>query len=685
MGCVRRNDRDILKPQRRHSMRKRVSNGAIVALMMLASICLQVWIDATPAARETDGGTTTAMSETPKGRYNGKKILWVDSYHQGYEWSNGIENGIREVLNNKGVDLRIFRMDTKRNDSEEFGRESGLKARAVVEEFKPDVVIATDDNAQKYLVVPFLKDAELPVVFSGVNWDASMYGYPCKNVTGMIEVDLVQEMVGHFKPYARGDRVGYISPDTETERKMSDIWNKRFFDGKMKVYLVETLEEFKREFLRAQEEMDMLFIANNAGIRDWDPMAAEKFLLRTTKIPTGTPLQFLDKFVVFTLGKYAEEHGEYAAHVALKILDGARPSDFPLVTNKRAKLTVNLKMAKAAGIVLPVSVLKTANVIGQETFEVEGVAEATLQPGKYKGKKVLWVDSYHQGYEWSDGIESGIRDVLFESGVDLRIFRMDTKRNDSEEFGREAGLNAKAVVEEIRPDVVVATDDNAQKYLVVPYLKNTDVPVAFSGVNWDASMYGYPCGNVTGMVEVEPVEKQVGLFKEFARGDRIGYISGDVETERKIVDFYNKTFFNGKMKVYLVKSFEEFKNEFLHAQKEVDMLYFYNYIGISGWDAGAAEEFLARHTRIPTGSPNAFMTPYVMFTLAKLPEEQGSHAARTVLKILDGVRPSDIPVVTNKRSRLTVNVKMAKAAGVVVPVSILKNSTVIGQDALEKQ
>jgi hypothetical protein len=34
---------------------------------------------------------------------------------------------------------------------------------------------------------------------------------------------------------------------------------------------------------------------------------------------------------------------------------------------------------------------------------------------------------------------------------------------------------------------------------------------------------------------------------------------------------------------------------------------------------------------------------------------------------------------------LTVNVKMASAADIVVPVSILKNSTVIGQDALEKK
>ena len=33
------------------------------------------------------------------------------------------------------------------------------------------------------------------------------------------------------------------------------------------------------------------------------------------------------------------------------------------------------------------------------------------------GKKVLFVNSYHQGYEWSDGIEEGAAKVLSASGV----------------------------------------------------------------------------------------------------------------------------------------------------------------------------------------------------------------------------------------------------------------------------
>ena len=54
------------------------------------------------------------------------------------------------------------------------------------------------------------------------------------------------------------------------------------------------------------------------------------------------------------------------------------------------------------------------------------------------GKKVLFIDSYHTGYKWSDGITKGIQDVVGDSGVELKIHRMDTKRNTSEEFKKNA-------------------------------------------------------------------------------------------------------------------------------------------------------------------------------------------------------------------------------------------------------
>ena len=47
----------------------------------------------------------------------------------------------------------------------------------------------------------------------------------------------------------------------------------------------------------------------------------------------------------------------------------------------------------------------------------------------YAGKKIVWVNSYHEGYEWSDGIGAGIEEVLADTDVDLKVILLDTKRN----------------------------------------------------------------------------------------------------------------------------------------------------------------------------------------------------------------------------------------------------------------
>ncbi|WP_089722103.1 hypothetical protein [Candidatus Entotheonella palauensis] len=41
------------------------------------------------------------------------KGLFISSYHQGYNWSDGVERGVRATLGNQ-CELRQFDMDTKR-------------------------------------------------------------------------------------------------------------------------------------------------------------------------------------------------------------------------------------------------------------------------------------------------------------------------------------------------------------------------------------------------------------------------------------------------------------------------------------------------------------------------------------------------------------------------------------------
>ena len=150
------------------------------------------------------------------------------------QWSSEVETGIRDALEGSGAELQVIRMDTKRNPGDGFGQQAGADALAAIEGVDPDLVIACDDNAQKYLVMPFLNDTDIPVVFCGVNWDASRYDFSTNNVTGVVEVELPDQVVEILKPYTQGEQVAYLTVASETEDNVIEIYNERFLNGQMK-------------------------------------------------------------------------------------------------------------------------------------------------------------------------------------------------------------------------------------------------------------------------------------------------------------------------------------------------------------------------------------------------------------------------------------------------------------------
>ena len=294
-------------------------------------------------------------------------------------------------------------------------------------------------------------------------------------------------------------------------------------------------------------------------------------------------------------------------------------------------------------------------------------------PG-HAAKRVLYVDSYHEGYEWSDGVTEGIRSVLGNAGVDLKIFRMDTKRNTDEAFKKHAALQAKELIASFHPDVVIASDDNASKYLIVPYFKNTNLPFVFCGVNYSADDYGFPCANVTGMLELPPAVKLIYSLKHFKRVVKVGYLAADTLTERKDGEYTKQDIREEFIERY-IKTFDEWQTAFNDLQNKVDVLIIGNNGGIKGWNDNKARQFALENTRIPTGCLLDWIAPVVFLGATRSAQEQGSYAASTALRILDGTPPASIPIVGNVQANIIINLKIAKKLGIKVPGSFLQIAT----------
>lgn len=301
---------------------------------------------------------------------------------------------------------------------------------------------------------------------------------------------------------------------------------------------------------------------------------------------------------------------------------------------------------------------------GLAVFLITLISVSVSMAQPYKNKRVLHIDSYHEGNEWNDRIAAAVANTLAPTGVELKIIRLDTKRNPSEAFIKAAALRAKAVIEQFEPHVVTASDDNAAEYLIQPYYKDAAIPFVFCGLNWDASTYGFPYTNVTGMVEVSPIPQILSLLKRYAKGERLGYLAEDTPTKRKELKYHGKLFGITYDKVYLANDFAEWKKAFRAAQNEVDMLVILGVAKIADWDDAAARELAETETKIPTGTDFGWLTHISLLGVGKSPEEQGEWAARAALKILDGVSPTQIPLTYNKGGTLYFNRRIAATLGI---------------------
>jgi ABC-type uncharacterized transport system substrate-binding protein len=287
-------------------------------------------------------------------------------------------------------------------------------------------------------------------------------------------------------------------------------------------------------------------------------------------------------------------------------------------------------------------------------------------------KRVFYVNSYHEGYPPSDEAMGAIREILKSAGIETRVDFLDAKRSPDEGGLAERGLRIAAEIEAFRPNLVIVSDDDAVKYVVVPRFRAGPLPVVFCGVNWSADQYRLDPSRATGMLEVVPVEEAIReLRAAFPGARRLRVLSEDSVSERS-----NRELLDPKYRALglepsysLVGNFEAWKNEFLRAQREADLIYLPTNGAIRGWEAQAARGWVRTHIAKPVFTCDDFMMPYAAFGLTKVAREQGEWAAKTALRILGGARPADIPIVRNRQTRCFVNPGLASRIGFSAPGS----------------
>lgn len=286
------------------------------------------------------------------------RCLFVSSYHQGYAWSDGVEVGLRRALDGLCL-VRQFDMDTKRKKSVAQIQDAARQARRLITDWDPDVVITADDHAARYLVAPFYRNAELPFVFCGINGSVTEYGFPYRNVTGMIEVAPVGAMLAEANAIV-GDarRVLYIGANTATEHTNAMLMRHQAerlglqFESQFAASFASWINAYERA-----QQFDYVIIGSNAGINDWVWEDAAAAIRPLTRRLTVTSNRWMMPVAMIGMTKVPEEQGEWAGKVALQILAGTEPADIPIIANRKWDLYLNTALLESAGLELPPGLL----------------------------------------------------------------------------------------------------------------------------------------------------------------------------------------------------------------------------------------------------------------------------------------------------------------------------------------
>jgi len=286
---------------------------------------------------------------------------------------------------------------------------------------------------------------------------------------------------------------------------------------------------------------------------------------------------------------------------------------------------------------------------------------------KHNPYKILIVFSYEENAPWDISIRQEIERVLAPH-AELTFFYMDTK--SFLENGPAKAKEAYALYRQLKPDGVIAVDDNAQSMFVLPYLKGKlDIPLMFCGVNADPDDYGYPTEHISGVLERFHLEESIALTRQLAgRIDTFAFMvkSGPVADILKRQIIAGSGHFSAKMVRFMSpETLEEALQMARAARRDVDLLFLVGMFGLKNDGIPVAEgeaipRLVAAFAKPTAGIAKSVVESGVLSAVITNGNEHGYRAATMLLKALRGTSVDQIPMVSNSQGKRIINVTTLK-------------------------
>lgn len=304
------------------------------------------------------------QAQAARGTAHTYRILHIMSFNSPYRWTDGQFDGFKAGLGTDvEVEYKVFQIDTKRQSSMEEQERNGHKARQLVEEWKPDLVFTSDDDAVR-LVTKYYVNKPLPFVFCGVNLSAEDFGIQgASNITGVLEREHILETIHLMQALKPGVRRIQVLSDNATywPQVIGRIRTLARTNTDFDLVGVDqpiAYAELQRLVLDNPNKADAYLILGNFNFKDGKGAdvpypVLQRWLAENSKVPD---MSFWDDRMlhgtVAGVTVSAFEQGQAAGKLARAILLNHKlPGSLPILPTTKGVPVINLERARQLGII----------------------------------------------------------------------------------------------------------------------------------------------------------------------------------------------------------------------------------------------------------------------------------------------------------------------------------------------
>lgn len=326
-------------------------------------------------------------------------------------------------------------------------------------------------------------------------------------------------------------------------------------------------------------------------------------------------------------------------------------------------------------------------------FCVAAMASAQYTADPKPAPQIIVVHSYSPDYIWAHAISQGIQEALHGGRITLETLYLDAKRDHDPESLRAKAQAFLARIEAAAPQVVITADDAAQAYLAAPFLKGRASPqVIFCGVNAPPSLYGFPAANVSGVRERWHLREGFALLTKITPSvNTVALLLDDTESAGYIVDALQAELKQGGpmalkiVSMEKIRTFQQWQRRVRHHQTRTGALALGMYHALRDETTGRVvpSETVIAWTNSVNKLPTLGFADYavgdgLLCGVLESGREQGLLAGSMARQVLEKkVTAGSLPVRTNQKGTVFVNLKTAERLGLSIPYEIINAAGVV--------